>query len=128
MGVERSNLIFSNDLRWAPRSIQGRNIDWQFSLNLLESQNVSLPPPMSTNSSHIKVTKLMPIVATSIEEARYWEKTASEAQATRHTGENLMMTQRWNSFQFSFRIPQEEKRDIPDSKVCFSKFVLQKEN
>ena len=28
MGVEKSNLIFLNDLRWAPRGIQRGNIDW----------------------------------------------------------------------------------------------------
>ena len=36
MGVEKSNLIFLNDLRWAPRGIQGENIDWQVFLNLLK--------------------------------------------------------------------------------------------
>ena len=89
---------------------------------------MSLPAPLNTNSSHIKVTKLMPIFATSIDKVRYWEKTVSEAQTPRHAGENVMMVQRWNSFQFSCKTLQEEKRDIPDSKVCFSKFVLQKEN
>ena len=70
----------------------------------------------------------MPIFATSIDKMRYWEKTFSDAQTPRHAGENVMMVQRWNSFQFSCKTLQEEKRDIPDSKVCFSKFVLQKEN
>ena len=36
MGIEKSNLLFLNDLRWAPRGIQGRNIDWQVFLNLLK--------------------------------------------------------------------------------------------
>ena len=83
---------------------------------------------MNTNSSHIKVTKLMPMFATSIDEVRCWEKTLSEAQTPRHIGENLMIAHRWDSFQFSYRISQEAKRDIRDCKVCFSKFVLQKEN
>ena len=91
MGVEKSNLIFLNDLRWAPRDSQGGNIDWQFFQNLLEGQTVLLPTPMYTNSSHIRVTKLMPIFATSIDEIRYWGKTFSEAQMPRHIGENAMM-------------------------------------
>ena len=128
MGVEKSKLIFLNDLRWALRGIQGGNIDWQVFLNLLEGQTVSLPAPMNTNFSHIKLTKLMPIFATSIDEVQYWEKTVSETQTPRHIGENFMMAQRWNNFRFSYKILQEEKRDIPDCKVCFSKFLLQKEN
>ena len=70
----------------------------------------------------------MPVFATSIDEVQYWEKTVSETQTPRHIGENFMMAQRWNSFRFSYKILQEEKRDIPDCKVCFSKFLLQKEN
>ena len=56
MGVEKSNLIFLNDLRWALRGIQDGNIDWQVFLNLLEGHTVSLPAPMNTNFFHIKVT------------------------------------------------------------------------
>ena len=78
MGVEKSNLIFLNDLRWALRGIQDGNIDWQVFLNLLEGHTVSLPAPMNTNFFHIKVTKLMPIFAKSIDEVRYWEKIVSE--------------------------------------------------
>ena len=78
MGVEKSNLIFLNDLRWALLGIQDGNIDWQVFLNLLEGHTVSLPAPMNTNSFHIKVTKLMPIFAKSIDEVRYWEKIVSE--------------------------------------------------
>ena len=70
----------------------------------------------------------MPIFATSIDEVRYWEKTVSEAQTPHHIGENFMIAQRWNGFRFSYGILQEEKRDIPDCKVCFSRVVLQKEN
>ena len=77
MGVEKSNLIFLNDLRWALRGIQDGNIDWQVFLNLL-GHTVSLPAPMNTNFFHIKVTKLMPIFAKSIDEVRYWEKIVSE--------------------------------------------------
>lgn len=72
--------------------------------------------------------KLILIFATSIDEVQYWGKTVSEAQTLRHIGENLMIAERWNSLQFSYRIPKEEKKDIPDCKICFSKFALQKEN
>ena len=98
MGAEKRNLIFLNDLRWAPRVIQGRNIDWQVFLNLLKGQTMSLPALMKRKSSYIKVTKLMPIFATSIVEVPYWEKTVSEVQTPRHIGENFMMAQRRNSF------------------------------
>ena len=37
MGVENSNLIFFNDLRWAPKS-KGGDIDWDDFLNLLEGK------------------------------------------------------------------------------------------
>ena len=78
MDIKKSNLIFLNDLRWALRGIQDGNIDWQVFLNLLEGHTVSLPAPMNTNSFYIKVTKLMPIFAKSIDEVRYWEKIVSE--------------------------------------------------
>ena len=123
--LKKSILIFLNDFRWTQRGIQGEKVNRKVFLNLLEGQNVSLPAPKNTNSSRIKVTKLMPIFAISIEEIRYWEKTVSEAQI--HVIlEVLMMEQWWNSFQFSCRIPKEEKRDIPDCKACFPKLVLQK--
>ena len=82
MGVEKSNLIFLNDLRWALRGIQDGNIDWQVFLNLLEGHTVSLPAPMNTNFFHIKVTKLMPIFAKSIDEVRYWEKLSQRTNPT----------------------------------------------
>ena len=94
MDIEKSNLISLNDLRLTPRGIQEGDVHWKVFLNLFEGQIVSLPAAMNTKSFHIKVTKLLPIFATSIDEVRYWEKTVSEAQTPRHTGENLMMAQR----------------------------------
>ena len=84
--LKKSILIFLNDFRWTQRGIQGEKVNWKVFLNLFEGQNVSLPAPKNTNSSHIKVTNRIPIFATSIEEIRYWEKTVSEAQIPRHTG------------------------------------------
>ena len=94
MNIEKSNLISLNDLRLTPRGIQEGDVHWKVFLNLFEGQIVSLPAAMNTKSFHIKVTKLLQIFATSIDEVRYWEKTVSEAQTPRHTGENLMMAQR----------------------------------
>ena len=128
VGFEKNYLIFLNNLRWASRSIQRENIDWQVFLNLLEGQTVSLAASKNTKSPRIKVPKLILIFATSIDEVQYWGKTVSEAQTLRHSGENLMIAERRNSLQFSYRIPKEEKKDIPDCKICFSKFALQKEN
>ena len=64
--------------------------------------------------------KLILIFATSNDEVLYWEKTVSEAQTLRHIGENLMIAQRWNSLQFSYRIPKEEKK-----KFLIVKYAIQ---
>ena len=108
---------------------KGGDIDWQVLSNLLDGKAMSPPPPMNTNSSHIKVTKLIPIFATSIDKVWYWEKTVSEAQTQRHIGGNFMMAQRWNSFWFSYRIPPGWKKRHSELysllfKICATKRKL----
>ena len=127
MGVEKSNLIFLNDLRWAPRGPQtGGNIDWSDFLNLLEGLKVTLPAPMNTHSSHLEVAKRMPIFATSVAEVRYWVRDINEPQTERHHLENRMMKPRWNPFKFSYQIAEEDKIQVPKCTTCFAKFVLKK--
>ena len=126
MGVEKSNLIFLNDLRWKPRERAGGNISWGDFLNLLEGLEVTLPAPMNTQSSHIKVMKAMPIVATSVAPVTYWVRDVNEPQTERHHQENFMMHERWNTFNLNHQISQQDKITVPDCTVCFSKFVLQK--
>ena len=119
MGVKKSNSLSLNDLRWALRGIQGVNINWQVFLNFSEGQTVSLPTPMNTKSSSIKVIKLMPIFPTTIGEVRCWEKTFSEAQTPCHIGGNFMMEQWWKSVRFSYRISQKEKKTFQIIKSAF---------
>ena len=71
MGMENSNLIFLNDLRWKPPGSKRGNIEWQ-DLNMLEGLPVTLPAPMNSCSKNIELTKTMPIFATSIDKVRYW--------------------------------------------------------
>ena len=125
MGVEKANLILLNDLRWKPRGIQGGNIDWCDFLNLLEGMEVSLPAPMNTHCAHLKVIKQMPILATSIAPVTYWITDVSEPQTSRHHEENFMMSERWNTFKFTYQFTRAENLSIPDCTVCFAKFVLQ---
>ena len=122
MGVEKTNLIFLNGLRWAPK-YKGGNIDWGDFLNLLEGMNVTLPSPMNICSSHLQVSKKMPIFATSIEEVRYWINQRSEPQTERHHVENRMMEPRWKTFKFNHQIA-EEKVKVEKCTACFAKFVL----
>ena len=105
MGMEKSNLIFLNDLPWAP-TYKGGNIDWGDFLNFLEGMDVTLPAPMNTCSPHLPVSKTMPIFATSIERNR-----RSEPQTERHHVENRMMEPRWKTFKFNQinQIAEEEK-------------------
>ena len=56
MGVENSNLIFLNDLRWKPPRSKHSKIEWQELLNMLEGLPVTLPAPMNSCSKHIKLT------------------------------------------------------------------------
>ena len=126
MGIEKANLVLLNDIRWKPRGIQGGNIEWGDFLNLLEGLHVSLPAPMNTHCSHLKVNKCMPILATSIAPITYWVKDVSEPQTERHHEENLMMSERWNTFTFTHQIKKADKVIVPNCTVCFSKFILQK--
>ena len=48
MGVENSNLIFLNELRWKPPGSNHCNIEWQDLLNMLEGLLVTLPAPMNS--------------------------------------------------------------------------------
>ena len=123
LGVENANLIFLNDLRWAPRS-KGGNIDWAPFLNLLEGQTVTLPAPMNSCAEHIKVVQRMPIFATSVSEVRYWENNVNEPVTPTHNDENAMMRCRWNCFRFTYQISEEDKVKVANCTACFAKFVL----
>ena len=124
IGVEDANVIFLNDLRWAPRKKEG-NIDWDTFLNLLEGALTTLPAPMNSHSKHVIVKKKMPIFATSITEVTYWVNHPEEPITDRHREENRMMESRWKVFRFHHRIPRSEKIVVGDCEFCFAKFVLQ---
>ena len=83
-----------------------------------------LPAPMNTNTTHIEVTKRMPIFATSVDEVRYWVNDLNEPLTDRHRLENTMMESRWNVIRFSYQIPRQDKIDVPKCATCFSKLVL----
>ena len=125
MGVENSNLIFLNDLRWKPPRSKHSKIEWQDLLNMLEGLPVTLPAPMNSCSKHIELTKTMPIFATSTDKVRYWVNDEKEPQTDRHMLKNNMMDARWNYFKFSHSIPAENKVEVPECTKCWAKFILQ---
>ena len=114
MGVENSNLIFLNDLRWKPPGSKRGNIEWQDLLSMFEGLPVTLPAPMNSCSKHIELTKTMPIFAVSIDKVRYWVNDEKEPQTDRHVLENNMMDARWNYFKFSHNIPAENKAEATE--------------
>jgi len=126
IGVKKSNLIFLNDFRWAPRK-KGGYIDWADLLKLLEGGHVTLPAPMNSNSAHIEVTKCMPIIATSSEEVHYWINHPDEPMTDRHRVENEIMKSRWHVFKFNHQFKKEDKIDVIKCAVCFSKLILNEE-
>ena len=124
LGAEKANLLLLNDFRWKPRS-QGGYIDWQELLNLLEGMKVTLPAPMNTQSKHVEITKVIPIVATSIADVHYWVRDVNEVQTERHQTETDMMNERWNVFRFSYQIPKMQQKKVQECHACFCKFLLQ---
>lgn len=124
IGVESAPAIWLNDFRWAPRG-KGGCIGWDDFLRLLEGGEVNLPAPMNAFSKHIKITSDLPIIATSLDEIRYWKNDPDESQTSRHVIENEMMESRWKVFRLSYRFTEEEKiKDIPKCGRCFSELLM----
>ena len=123
-GAENSNLIFLNDLRWAPLDKKDGFIAWSKFLNLLEGFEEQLPAPMNQNSSMVTISKKMPIWATSNGPILYWENHRSEPVTPHHSRENDVMKWRWNSFEFKHQYRGDEKVECEDCCSCFAKFIL----
>ena len=85
---------------------------------------VALSGPMNSCSNQIKLTKTMPIFATSVDKVRYWVNNEKETKTDRHVFENNMMDARWNYFKFSHSIPAENKVEVPECTTCWVKFIL----
>ena len=83
---------------------------------------VTLSGPMNSCSNQIKLTKTMPIFATSVDKVRYWVNNEKETKTDRHVFENNMMDARWNYFKFSHSIPAEIKVEVPECTTCWVKF------
>ncbi len=124
LGAEKANLIFLNDLRWAPIEKREGFIPWDKLLNLLEGFEVNLPAPMNHFSKNITVSKKMPIWATSDKPVFYWVHDRLEPQTPQHAYENDMMESRWNNFEFHHQYRGNDKVDIEDCKACFAGFIL----
>ena len=122
--ADTANLIFLNDLRWAPLDKKEGFIPWDKFLNLLEGFEVSLPAPMNHYSENIKITKKMPVWATSDKPVFYWVHDRLEPQTPTHSRQNDMMSFRWNYFEFTHQFTGEDKIDIDDCTNCFARFIL----
>ena len=122
--AEKSNMIFLNDLRWAPIEKKEGFIPWDKFLNLLEGFEVNLPAPMNTCTENVKITKKMPVWATSDKPVFYWVHDRLEPQTPEHATQNDMMACRWNTFEFRHQYRGDEKVDIGDCTNCFARFIL----
>ena len=122
LGVDSAPIILLNDFRWKPFSAKGGIIEWDAFLWLLEGAEVNLPAPMNTYTKHIKVTTDTPILATSLQEIRFFKHDPDEPQSSRHAIENEMMESRWKVFQLKHKFCETEKIvDIPKCGSCFAK-------
>ena len=124
LGAEKANMIFLNDLRWAPIEKKEGFIPWGKFLNLLEGFEVNLPAPMNHFSKNVTITKRMPIWATSDKPVFYWVNQRLEPQTPQHDHENYMMSCRWNKFAVSHQFLGKDKVDCEDCTTCFAKFIL----
>ena len=109
--AEKSNMIFLNDLRWAPIEKKEGFIPWDKFLNLLEGFEVNLPAPMNTCTENVKITKKMPVWATSDKPVFYWV-------------DDGLIPCRWNSIAFSHQYRGNEKADIDECAGYFGRLNL----
>ena len=123
-GAEQCNLIFLNDIRWAPLEKKDGFIAWSKFLNLLEGFEEQLPAPMNQNTNMVTITKKMPIWATSNGPILYWENHRSENITPHHDRENDVMIKRWNMFEFKHQYRGQEKVECEDCSSCFAKLIL----
>ena len=122
IGADIADVIFLNDYRWKPEQIT-----WDQMLRFLEGQIGNLPAPMNHFNKDIHVDSDVPIFATSKGPVLYYEGNPQNAvdHADKYTVENEMMNVRWNHYHLSYQIPKEEQiKDIPKCRRCFSKLVL----
>ena len=124
LGAEKANMIFLNDLSWAPMEKKEGFIPWDKFLNLLEGFEVTLPAPMNHFSENVVIKKKMPVWATSSKPVFYWVHDRLEPQTPLHETQNDMMSCRWNCFEFSHQFRGKEKIDIEDCTTCFAHFIL----
>ena len=126
LGVEKAQIIYLNDFRWInPVTNKQGIITWDAFLRLLDGTSCTLPAPMNSHNKHIEISNEndIPILCTTIDEIRYYEKHLDEPQTEKHHHENDMMKQRWNVIKLSHRIPKDQKADIEPCGWCFCNFL-----
>lgn len=114
VGVETSEVILLNDLRWTSNLIT-----WNNFLLLLEGQPLHFPAPKSHYSKDIFLVKDIPVFATSTERLSLVKRGMLMEKETE------MMSVRWHVFDFKHQIPSNEQKDIPACCACFAKLNLQ---
>ena len=115
VGIDECEVAFLNDFRWTSETIS-----WSDLLLLLEGQTVHLPRPKNLYATDLVIDRKnkIPILATSkypIEFCKYNVRDERECD---------MMATRWNTFEFSRTITEEEEVQLDACPACFSKLVL----
>ena len=116
VGLDECEVAFLNDFRWTSECIA-----WSDFLLLLEGQTVHLPRPKNQYATDLVIerTNKIPFFATSKEPIQFYGR-----YNNRDDRECEMMASRWNTFEFTRKMTQEEIITMEPCPACFSKFVL----
>ena len=114
VAAENARVILLNDFRWDPQLIE-----WPLFLNLLEDEPVQFPAPKNHYTKNITLGVDVAVFATSKSRVEWFGP-----YRTTDPSENEMMDNRWNVFEFTYKIPKDEQKKIPPCPACFCRFVL----
>ena len=112
--ADQTEVIPLQDFRWSSELIC-----WQDFLLLLEGENAKLPSPKNQFATDVCINTDIPIFATSKAKIEFVGE-----HNTRDDRETEMMDVRWNTFEFTHRIPQADQKIITPYPRCSTKLVL----
>lgn len=117
VGAEKAEVILLNDFRW-----NASIIAWSDLLQMLEGDTMHLPAPKNFVQKDLVFDRDTPFFATADQPLLYIKSGVID-----HVNSEMMRV-RWNHFNFTAQIPQEQQRALPPCGRCFAELILSNKN